>query len=89
MEVDAWAPVAPAPRLPAAAQHVCCGSCTVVHCFGNVYKCQTTGSMHVCDQNCEQSVPWSRDECICRCSRKLSPRAGVVSESHLRYALFI
>lgn len=87
MEVDAWAPVAPAPRLPAAAgAHVCDSSCTVVHCFGNVYKCQTSGLVHVCDHNCDQQVDWNREERICRCSRKLSPRTGFVSDSHQRCA---
>ena len=56
----------------------------VVHCFGNVYKCQNTGSVHVCDQNCEQQMLWDRHSTICKMSRKLSPRSDVPNDSCLR-----
>lgn len=37
---------------PSFLQHMCSRFCAIEHVFGNMYRCASTGSMHVCDYNC-------------------------------------
>ena len=43
--------------------HQCDFSCLVVHEFGNLYTCRSSGMQHVCDQNCNQRVYNDRYRC--------------------------
>ena len=66
-----------ATQVPPNGVHVCNRHCSTVHYFGNVYKCETTGEMHVCDKNCQQHASWDKYSFICPLSRKLSAREDV------------
>mmetsp|Transcript_407 Transcript_407/g.1204 ORF Transcript_407/g.1204 Transcript_407/m.1204 type:complete len:147 (+) Transcript_407:251-691(+) len=54
----------------AQAQHDCTRFCTFTHEFGNVFRCQTSGTTHICDQNCQQRVQVDAHSSVCRLSRK-------------------
>lgn len=59
------------PPLPLPPQHVCSTHCQIEHCFGNLYRCQSTGISHVCDFNCNQRLFYDNYSSICRLSRKI------------------
>ena len=63
-----------------AERHECCHTCLVSHEFGNVYKCHSSGQLHVCDANCGQRVFYDKYSTICRVSRKLFPSFEVGME---------
>lgn len=46
---------------------------TVEHMFGNVFKCHSSGQVHVCDANCQQLVYNDRYSRMCRVSRRIFP----------------
>jgi hypothetical protein len=52
-------------------QHVCSHRCKVELMFGNVYRCLSSGQVHVCDQGCSQQVPQDRYSSVCRISKKV------------------
>jgi len=54
-------------------QHECTHTCCVQHEFGNLYKCLSSGQLHVCDANCDQRLYNDRYSTICRVSKKLFP----------------
>ena len=54
--------------------HVCTRFCNFSQVFGNVFQCSTSGSMHVCDDNCGQQIFFDNHNVICRLSRRLFPR---------------
>jgi hypothetical protein len=58
---------------PAPSGHECNGHCHVVHEFGNLYRCLTSGTAHICDQNCDQRLWNGVSSTICRVSKKLFP----------------
>ena len=37
-----------------ASDHACSRFCTFTPLFGNVWQCQSSGCVHVCDSNCDQ-----------------------------------
>jgi hypothetical protein len=86
MESEAIAPAAvphalptqPAPQL----EHVCSRLCSVTLLFGNVYKCSTSGQVHVCDQNCTQLMDWDREHYLCRVSKKMVKKAPCHQLTH-------
>ncbi|KAG2490787.1 hypothetical protein HYH03_010709 [Edaphochlamys debaryana] len=53
--------------------HVCGHTCAVVHEFGNMYRCQSSGLVHICDSTCNQRLYHDKYHTICRISRKLHP----------------
>ncbi|GLC34429.1 hypothetical protein PLESTB_000729700 [Pleodorina starrii] len=53
--------------------HICGHSCNVVHEFGNMYRCVSSGLMHICDKGCNQRLWHDRYTTICRISKKLHP----------------
>mmetsp|Transcript_23291 Transcript_23291/g.59539 ORF Transcript_23291/g.59539 Transcript_23291/m.59539 type:complete len:89 (-) Transcript_23291:920-1186(-) len=53
--------------------HQCDHRCVIEHCFGNVFKCASSGMQHVCDCNCDQRVYYDNYHSICKLSRKLHP----------------
>ena len=57
--------------------HVCSRDCHYELLMGNVHCCQSSGTLHVCDQNCEQSIPYDRYTMVCRLSKKTFPRTDV------------
>lgn len=56
--------------------HQCCHTCQITHEFGNMYRCASSGQVHVCDSNCAQRIPLDRYSYICKLSRKLFPISG-------------
>lgn len=54
-------------------QHECCHRCQVTHEFGNLFKCHSSGMLHVCDDNCDQRLWHDRYSTICRVSKRLFP----------------
>lgn len=59
-----------------AVAHVCDHRCRVQHLFGNAYRCETSGQVHVCDLNCTQRVYQDRYSTVCRISRRVFASAG-------------
>ncbi|KAG2434610.1 hypothetical protein HXX76_007505 [Chlamydomonas incerta] len=53
--------------------HVCNHTCCVTHEFGNMYRCATSGLVHICDSTCNQRLYHDKYSTICRISRKLHP----------------
>lgn len=53
--------------------HQCGHRCQVQREFGNVFRCTTSGMIHVCDQTCNQRLYNDRYSTICRISKKLHP----------------
>ncbi|GIL66973.1 hypothetical protein Vafri_20471 [Volvox africanus] len=53
--------------------HICGHTCNVVHEFGNMYRCVSSGLVHICDSNCDQRLYHDRYNTICRISKKLHP----------------
>lgn len=53
--------------------HVCSHTCQVQQEFGNVFRCCSSGLIHVCDSNCNQRLYYDRYNTICRISKKLHP----------------
>jgi hypothetical protein len=51
--------------------HECSHACCVERQFGNVYRCHTSGQVHVCDNNCQQQVYNDRYSRICRVSKRV------------------
>ncbi|CAG9465826.1 unnamed protein product [Pedinophyceae sp. YPF-701] len=52
-------------------QHTCTRFCQMGHEFGNVYRCCSTGKLHVCDSNCAERVQVDNYTAVCRLSRKV------------------
>ena len=46
------------------------GCDSFAHVMGNVYVCQSSGSTHVCDQNCTQRVALDGHTSVCRLSKR-------------------
>lgn len=55
-------------------QHVCNRQCHYKQVCGNLWLCSTSGSAHVCDQNCNQRIQYDNHTDICRLSKRLFPR---------------
>lgn len=51
-------------------QHQCTRLCHFTHVLGNVYTCQTSGSVHVCDATCKQTVRVDPYTSVCRLSKR-------------------
>ena len=64
-------------------EHVCSQHCSVHLLFGNCYKCESSGQIHICDQNCTQLMDWGRDTVICKVSRKVSKKQHLAHCSSL------
>jgi len=41
--------------------------------MGNLFQCQGTGQLHVCDSTCVQRVQYDNVSTICRLSRRVFP----------------
>lgn len=82
METEAIAPATVAYQVPVQ-EHVCSRHCSVQLLFGNCYKCESSGKIHICDQNCDQLMEWDRDNRICKVSRKVVPRSTVTHSTSL------
>jgi hypothetical protein len=48
-------------------------SCAIEHVMGNLFQCQATGQLHVCDSTCVQRVQYDNVSTICRLSRRVFP----------------
>ena len=57
----------------ASVQHLCNATCQTCHQFGNVYRCISSGMLHVCDANCTSRVYRDPYSSICLISRKVCP----------------
>ncbi|GFH16922.1 predicted protein, partial [Haematococcus lacustris] len=53
--------------------HECSHHCNISNEFGNLWRCQGSGMLHVCDVNCSQRIPLDRWSSICKVSRKVFP----------------
>ncbi|KAK9820623.1 hypothetical protein WJX72_012440 [[Myrmecia] bisecta] len=40
-----------------------------------MYRCETSGTSHICDSNCDQCIYYDAHTQICRLSRKLFPKS--------------
>ncbi|KAJ9529946.1 hypothetical protein QJQ45_023267 [Haematococcus lacustris] len=40
--------------------HECSHHCNISNEFGNLWRCQGSGMLHVCDVNCSQRIPLDR-----------------------------
>lgn len=58
---------------PMEERHVCTSMCHIESVFGNLFVCRSSGEYHVCDQNCNQRIPYDRYTMICRLSKRLFP----------------
>ncbi|KAL3134803.1 hypothetical protein ABBQ32_007786 [Trebouxia sp. C0010 RCD-2024] len=58
---------------PGAGEHLCTRFCCFEPVFGNVFRCQTSGITHVCDQGCSERIFLDNHFDICRFSKKLFP----------------
>ena len=58
--------------------HTCSRNCEYQHLFANVFTCQTSGQVHVCDQTCNQRVWYDSYSSICRLSKRVWPHAPEV-----------
>lgn len=56
-----------------AGHHQCTRFCCFEPLFGNVFKCQTSGLTHICDQGCSERIFLDNHFDICRFSKKLFP----------------
>ena len=52
-------------------EHVCSRFCLISHVFGNMYRCESTGAVHICDMNCNQRIFYDNHSHICRLSRRV------------------
>merc|ERR1711977_136753 len=52
-------------------EHTCGWNCQIDHVIGNMFRCVSTGSVHICDQNCNQKIDYGPNEQICYVSRKV------------------
>lgn len=48
-------------------------SCVISPVMGNLFQCQGTGQLHVCDSTCVQRVQYDNVSTICRLSRRVFP----------------
>ena len=51
---------------PGAGEHLCTRFCCFEPLFGNVFRCQTSGITHVCDQGCHERIFLDNHFDICR-----------------------
>lgn len=51
--------------------HVCTWDCQVEHVIGNMFRCLSTGHVHICDCNCRNRVDYGPNEEICFVSRRV------------------
>ena len=47
--------------------------CVTERVCGNLYRCLTAGVTHICDNNCNQRVPYGPHETVCLVSRRTFP----------------
>lgn len=52
-------------------QHLCNHTCSVQHQFGNIFRCVSSGLLHVCDSNCSSRVYRDPYSSICLISRRI------------------
>ncbi|KAL4532978.1 hypothetical protein Ndes2526A_g08436 [Nannochloris sp. 'desiccata'] len=52
-------------------QHICTKKCVYFNEFANVYHCQTSGQIHICDNTCTQKVWYDPYSSICRLSKRV------------------
>lgn len=60
-------------------EHMCDHRCNVQPLFGNAYRCESSGQVHVCDANCSQRMYYDRYSTVCRISRKVCASPCVTS----------
>eukprot|EP00878_Enallax_costatus_P005596 GHUV01005869.1.p2 GENE.GHUV01005869.1~~GHUV01005869.1.p2 ORF type:complete len:121 (+),score=5.22 GHUV01005869.1:397-759(+) len=53
--------------------HECNHTCQVQHEFGNLYRCVSSGQVHICDSTCCKRIEWDRYSQICVISKKTFP----------------
>lgn len=63
------------------AGHRCDCSCQVQHVWANLYRCTTSGSSHVCDQNCNQRIIYDNHSTLCRVSGRVFPLTASEQEA--------
>mmetsp|Transcript_37122 Transcript_37122/g.94863 ORF Transcript_37122/g.94863 Transcript_37122/m.94863 type:complete len:120 (+) Transcript_37122:250-609(+) len=61
--------------------HVCSRFCAIGHQFGNLYRCESSGTVHICDWNCDQRIFYDRYSTICRLSRRIFLNSDVEMEA--------
>lgn len=66
-----------AAELEVRGEHVCSRFCRISHQFGNLYRCETSGTVHICDMNCNQRIFYDNHSQICRLSRRVFQNADV------------
>jgi len=52
-------------------QHLCDHRCAVHPLFGNAFRCESSGQVHICDANCSQRVYRDRFSSVCRISKRV------------------
>uniref|UniRef100_A0A061RXP7 F-box protein skip31 n=1 Tax=Tetraselmis sp. GSL018 TaxID=582737 RepID=A0A061RXP7_9CHLO len=61
-------------------EHICTRFCQISHLFGNAYRCETTGAVHICDINCNQKIFYDNHSQICRLSRRIFSNQEILME---------
>ncbi|GAB4817826.1 hypothetical protein N2152v2_004872 [Parachlorella kessleri] len=61
----------PQEQLAKDAEHICSRACCYSQVCGNLYVCSTSGTTHICDQNCNQRIYYDNYRTICRLSKRL------------------
>jgi hypothetical protein len=52
-------------------QHQCTRNCSYKNEFANVFFCETSGQVHICDSTCTQKVWRDQYSTICRLSKRI------------------
>jgi len=65
-------------------EHRCGWHCTTEHVIGNMYRCLSSGNVHICDANCNQRMDYGPNEEICYVSRKIFPKQVACQPSRKR-----
>ena len=55
--------------------HRCTWNCQTERVIGNMWRCLSSGMVHVCDQNCKQRLDYGPNEEICFISRRVFPKS--------------
>ncbi len=55
-------------------EHQCTCSCKHEHVIGNLFRCLSSGCVHVCDRNCTQKLEYGSTHWCCRISGRVWER---------------
>ena len=54
-------------------EHFCTHQCCISHIVGNMFKCENSGKVHICDNNCRERLLIDDCRTICRISQNVRP----------------